>query len=185
MPIKRFVCEINGVEYKSANEAERYLGICHSTIIHRMNSSRFPNYRLKERIKMVGVNSPRWGVSPSLELRERISKKLKGRSRPPDFCKKMSERMTGDKHPSYNKVCSDEARERLSRIHKGYKPSKEAIQKQKDSRGGRYLAPCVVDGIEYESIASVSRALNMARNKVTHRINSRGFPNYYKVKETL
>ena len=180
MAIKRFVCEINGVEYKSANEAGKHLGVSHSTIIHRIKSSRFPNCRLKEKIEMAGVNNPQWGVSRSLEIRERISKKLKGRSRSPDFCKKMSERMAGDKHPGYNRVFSDEERERLSKINKGYKPSKEAIQKQKDSRGGRYLTPCVVDGIEYESIASVSRALNMARNKVAHRINSRGFPNYYK-----
>ena len=92
--------------------------------------------------------------------------------------------MTGDKHPYYNKVFSDEKRERMSRMNKGYKPSKEAIQKQKDSRGGRYLTPCVVDDIEYESIASAGRALNMPRNKVSNRIKSRGFPSYYKIKET-
>ena len=181
MPIKRFVCEINGVEYKSANEAGKHLGVSHSTIIYKMKSSGFPNYRLKEKVEMVGVNNPQWGVSPSLEIRERISETLKGRKRPPDVGKKISERMTGDKHPYYNKVFSDEERERMSRMNKGYKPSKEAIQKQKDSRGGRYLTPCVVDGIEYESIASAGRALNLPWNRVSKRIKSRGFPNYYKV----
>lgn len=114
---------------------------------------RFDSMNPKEGYNITAGGSGSFGVKPSKETRDKMSKVRLGKKMPESHRRKLSERSKGNKYSlgkkmtkeNYDKLMavhvgakrSDEARQRMSEAHKGKKLSEETKQKMRLSQQRR------------------------------------------------
>lgn len=140
----------------------------------------------------------------NLENRKSYSAKMKGKSKTKEFCENLSNRTTEmwknneyrekmtkssidlwknddykEKVLSYTK--SDKHRKMVSERFKD-KPKSDKTKK-KISDGCNHKQQISVDGVIYNSIIEASKQIPMNRGKLRTRLDSKHFPEYYKIKK--
>lgn len=78
---------------------------------------------------------------------------------------------------------SEEHKNKISKLFKGKKRTNE--EKEKISKNHGSNQPVSVDGIIYSSITVASVLIPMNRDKLKNRLNSKHFPQYYKIKKEV
>jgi len=134
-----------------------------------------------------GGNAWNKGISPSDDVKKKISKKLIGK-------------MCGDKNPFFNKKHSEESRRKNSESQKNRPPASEetklkrsqSLMGHKNNLGIIHKPESIetfrncnprskkvsIDGIIYRSVRESGRQLGIPHETITQRIKSKNFSNY-------
>lgn len=102
----------------------------------------------------------------------------KGKKRSEETKKKMSNNhadFSGSNNPMFGKQLSESHREKIS---SGKKGSKNPMYGKKGKDAPR-SKPCVIDGIEYESVIGAARSLNKNKQTIRNWLRSTSKPNCY------
>lgn len=127
------------------------------------------------------------GKHRSKDICDNITKRNLEMWKTPEYREKMTKSSNDKwKDPEYKEkvfkyLKSDKKREMLSKLLKD-KPRTEEIKK-KISDGCDHKQQISVNGIIYDSIIEASKQIPMNRGKLRTRLNSKHFPEYYKIKK--
>ena len=146
-------CKVNGIHYKSGNDAAAALGIPRSTLRMRLTSPNFPQYSSKHYPK---TSIERTFVSCSIDGVEyrSISSASKKLGIPTG---KIKRRLVSFHYPGY--VCAK---------HPKRKRESHKFQGQ----------PCMINGVRYKSENAAANALGTGAAKLRYRLKSSNFPEY-------
>lgn len=151
---ERYSCTIDGVDYKSEHEAIKVLGVGVRELRNRLHSPDFPEYVSKYR-KKEHRNKKRGGFPCSVAGVEykSITEAARELGIPHS---KMIKRLFSFDYPDY--------------VSEKY-PKKPSVPHE-------YRHPCIVAGVEYESVLSAAKELGISNNQIRHRLASFDYPGY-------
>ena len=113
----------------------------------------------------------------SSETKEKIRLANLGKKLTPETREKLRTIDTGENNPNFGKrhVKTAEAKEKISNALKGKFRGKPVIVKVKRERISK---PCVIDGVQYQSVNKASKELNIPKGTIHRRLSSNNFSNY-------
>jgi len=106
------------------------------------------------------------------EYREMMNKGASDRWKNDEYRKKMLSYLNSEEHKN-----------KIIKLFKGKKRTNE--EKEKISKNHGSNQPVSVDGMIYSSITVASVLIPMNRDKLKNRLNSKHFPQYYKIKKEV
>lgn len=151
---ERYSCTIDGVDYKSEHEANKILGVGIRELRNRLQSPDFPEYVSKYRKKEYR-NKKRRGFPCSVAGIE--YKSIGEATRELGISHNMMiKRLSSFDYPDY--------------VSEKY-PKKPSVSYE-------YKHPCIVAGVEYESVLSAAKELRISNNEIRRRLASFDYPGY-------
>lgn len=153
---RKLPCTIDGIEYKSEAMAARALGVSKTTIQYRLRSTNFPNYISKHKPKVSSPESLRCKKYPcTIDGIEYESEQVAANALGINAAT-LRGRLSSPKFPEYTSEYYHKIR--LHRV------------------------PCVVAGVEYESITSAVKKLEISYGEMIKRLHSFDYPDYVSVR---
>lgn len=150
--------------------------------------------------RFLGENSARFGMKNSEESKLKVSLANKGKKRTLEYRQKKSEQSKGEGNPFFGKNHSEESKAKIRERRKLQVFTEETRQKMSESNSGEgngfygkthteesrerirnnrpNARPCLIDGINYNSISDASRKLEISGRIVGNRLNSIKWPEW-------
>lgn len=128
----------------------------------------------------LALKNRRIGVKSSEETVKKISLNSIKMWAKEGFKEKQKENKTGEKNHFYGKKHSQETKEHLS---KKQKENCKLLSLEEKLKRFPHMIMISIDGVLYNSLTEASKILNINRQTIGHRVKSKNFESYYKIKQ--